>query len=183
MPDATEPLRSEVRIAAPPEVVGVAALLDPRPARSGSRQTAATTVGASPETMYAALTTEDGLAGNGADSSRSPSRPVPSQGSASARTGTRRWNCRSTRSNPAASSSARPAAGSPAGSARGGQRSAAVCVSTVFRARRQIPREHPRLESDGRLARTMRFADPDELEAGRGELEAVIRAWCDWRAA
>jgi hypothetical protein len=25
----------------------------------------------------------------------------------------------------------------------------------------------------------MRFADLDQLEAGRAELEAVIRAWCD----
>jgi hypothetical protein len=37
-------------------------------------------------------------------------------------------------------------------------------------------------EGDGRLARTMRFATPDELEAGREELETVIRAWCDWKA-
>jgi hypothetical protein len=27
----------------------------------------------------------------------------------------------------------------------------------------------------------MRFADAAELEAGRAELEAVIRAWCDWK--
>ena len=29
----------------------------------------------------------------------------------------------------------------------------------------------------------MRFADGDQLEAGRAELEAVIRAWCDSRDA
>jgi len=46
----------------------------------------------------------------------------------------------------------------------------------------EIHADHPRIEGDGRLARTMRFADPDELEAGRPELEAVIRAWCDWKA-
>ena len=34
-----------------------------------------------------------------------------------------------------------------------------------------------------RLARTMRFADLDQLEAGRADLEAAIRAWCDWKAA
>jgi hypothetical protein len=28
----------------------------------------------------------------------------------------------------------------------------------------------------------MRFADLDQLEAGRADLEAVIRAWCDARA-
>jgi hypothetical protein len=28
----------------------------------------------------------------------------------------------------------------------------------------------------------MRFADLDQLEAGRADLEAVLRAWCDWKA-
>jgi hypothetical protein len=55
-------------------------------------------------------------------------------------------------------------------------------VSLLFHRGAEIPGDHPRLEGDGRLARTMRFADADELEAGRGELEAVIRAWCDWKA-
>ena len=56
-------------------------------------------------------------------------------------------------------------------------------VSLLFHRGAEIPGDHPRLEGDGRLARTMRFADPDELEAGRADLEAVIRAWCDWKAA
>lgn len=34
----------------------------------------------------------------------------------------------------------------------------------------------------GKLVRTMRFADLAQLEAGRAELEAVIRAWCAWKA-
>jgi hypothetical protein len=34
-----------------------------------------------------------------------------------------------------------------------------------------------------RLVRTMRFTDLGELEAGRDDLEAVICAWCDWKAA
>jgi hypothetical protein len=54
-------------------------------------------------------------------------------------------------------------------------------VSVMFHRGAEIPGDHPRLEGDGRLVRTMRFADLDELEAGRGELEAVIRAWCDSR--
>jgi hypothetical protein len=54
-------------------------------------------------------------------------------------------------------------------------------VSLLFHRGAEIPGDHPRLEGDGRLARTMRFADLDELEAGRAELEAVIRAWCDWK--
>jgi hypothetical protein len=28
----------------------------------------------------------------------------------------------------------------------------------------------------------MRFAGLEELEAGRVDLAAVIRAWCDWKA-
>jgi hypothetical protein len=28
----------------------------------------------------------------------------------------------------------------------------------------------------------MRFADLDQLEAGRADLEATVRAWCDWKA-
>ena len=56
-------------------------------------------------------------------------------------------------------------------------------ISLLFHRGAEIPGDHPRLDGDGALVRTMRFADPDELEAGRAELEAVIRAWCDWKAA
>jgi hypothetical protein len=55
-------------------------------------------------------------------------------------------------------------------------------LSIMFHRGAEIPGEHPRLEGDGRLVRTMRFADLDELEAGRADLEAVVRASCDWRA-
>ena len=56
-------------------------------------------------------------------------------------------------------------------------------LSIMFHRGSEIPGDHPRLEGDGRLVRTMRFADLDQLEAGRADLEAVIRAWCDWRAS
>ena len=55
-------------------------------------------------------------------------------------------------------------------------------VSIMFHRGAEIPGHHPRLEGDGRLARTMRFTDFDEVDAGRAELESVIRAWCDWKA-
>jgi hypothetical protein len=55
-------------------------------------------------------------------------------------------------------------------------------LSIMFHRGAEIPGIHPRLEGDGKLVRTMRFADLDQLEAGRAELEAVIRAWCDWKA-
>jgi hypothetical protein len=56
-------------------------------------------------------------------------------------------------------------------------------LSIMFHRGAEIPGEHPRLEGDGRLVRTMRFVDLDELEAGRADLEAAVRAWCDWKAA
>jgi hypothetical protein len=56
-------------------------------------------------------------------------------------------------------------------------------LSIMFHRGAEIPGDHPRLEGEGRLVRTMRFAGLDELEAGRGDLEAVVRAWCDWKAA
>jgi hypothetical protein len=55
-------------------------------------------------------------------------------------------------------------------------------VSIMFHRGAEIPGDHPRLEGDGKLVRTMRFADLDDLEAGRADLEAVVRAWCTWKA-
>ena len=52
-------------------------------------------------------------------------------------------------------------------------------LSIMFHRGAEIPGDHPLLEGDGKLVRTMRFTDLEQLEAGRGELEAVIRAWCD----
>jgi hypothetical protein len=54
-------------------------------------------------------------------------------------------------------------------------------VSLLFHRGAEIPGDHPRLEGDGKLVRTMRFAGLDDLEAGRADLEAVIRAWCEWK--
>lgn len=55
-------------------------------------------------------------------------------------------------------------------------------VSLLFHRGAEIPGEHPGLEGDGKLARTMRFADRAEVERRQGELGAVIKAWCDWKA-
>jgi hypothetical protein len=55
-------------------------------------------------------------------------------------------------------------------------------VSIMFHRGAEIPGDHPRLEGDGPLVRTMRFTDLDQLEAGRADLEAAVRAWCDWKA-
>jgi hypothetical protein len=51
-------------------------------------------------------------------------------------------------------------------------------VSLLFHRGTEIPGDFPRLVGEGRLARTMRFADGAEVEQGADELQAVIRAWC-----
>jgi hypothetical protein len=55
-------------------------------------------------------------------------------------------------------------------------------ISVMFHRGAEIPGDFPRLEGEGKLVRTMRFSGLDEVEAARAELEAVIRAWCEWRA-
>ena len=54
-------------------------------------------------------------------------------------------------------------------------------ISLMFHQGAAIPGDHPRLEGDGDTARVMRFADLAEVEAGRGDLEAVIHAWCEMK--
>jgi hypothetical protein len=51
-------------------------------------------------------------------------------------------------------------------------------VSLLFHRGAEIPGDFPRLVGEGRLARTMRFADGAEVQQGADELQAVIRAWC-----
>jgi hypothetical protein len=55
-------------------------------------------------------------------------------------------------------------------------------VSLMFHRGAEIPGEHPRLEGDGKLVRTMRFASREELDEGRADLEAAIKAWCESRS-
>lgn len=54
-------------------------------------------------------------------------------------------------------------------------------VSLLFHRGAEIPGDHPRLEGDAPLARVMRFRDEAEVETYRSALEAVTRAWCDWK--
>lgn len=60
--------------------------------------------------------------------------------------------------------------------------SAKNAVSLMFHRGAEIPGKHPRLEGDGKLVRTMRFTDLDDVEKGRKDLERAIRAWCDLKA-
>jgi hypothetical protein len=55
-------------------------------------------------------------------------------------------------------------------------------VSVMFHRGAEIPGQHPSLEGNSRLVRTMRFVDEDDVQKRRGELEAVVRAWCAWKA-
>ena len=54
-------------------------------------------------------------------------------------------------------------------------------VSLLFHRGAEIPGDHPRLEGDGRLARTLRLRDVDEVREAKAELEAIVRAWCESR--
>lgn len=54
-------------------------------------------------------------------------------------------------------------------------------VSLLFHRGAEIPGDHPRLEGDGRLARTMRFVDIDDVDAGAHDLQAVIRSWIEMK--
>ena len=56
-------------------------------------------------------------------------------------------------------------------------------VSLLFHRGAEIPGDHPALEGDGSLARTMRFADADDVAERRTALEEAIRAWCDMKDA
>lgn len=56
-------------------------------------------------------------------------------------------------------------------------------VSILFHTGASIPGEHPLLEGGGDTARYARLQDEKEIEARRGELEAIVRAWCDARDA
>ena len=56
-------------------------------------------------------------------------------------------------------------------------------VSLMFHRGAEIPGKHPRLEGDGKLVRTMRFADRRDVEKGKKDLERVIRAWCDLKGS
>jgi hypothetical protein len=55
-------------------------------------------------------------------------------------------------------------------------------VSLMFHRGSEIPGNHPGLEGDAALVRIMRFTDEANVRARRSELEAVVRAWCDWKA-
>lgn len=54
-------------------------------------------------------------------------------------------------------------------------------VGLMFHRGAEIPGDHPRMEGDGRLVRTMRFSDADDVESGRDDIERAIKSWCRWK--
>ncbi len=54
-------------------------------------------------------------------------------------------------------------------------------VSLLFHEGASIPGDHPLLEGDGAHARTMRFVNLSEVEERAGDLEAIVRAWCEMK--
>ncbi len=52
-------------------------------------------------------------------------------------------------------------------------------VSLMFHRGADIPGDHPRLEGDAALVRTMHFDDVADVEAHQKDLDDVVRAWCD----
>ena len=51
-------------------------------------------------------------------------------------------------------------------------------ISLLVHTGASIPGNHPRLSGGGGTSLYMRFADREEVEAARPELEAVVRSWC-----
>lgn len=56
-------------------------------------------------------------------------------------------------------------------------------VSLMFHRGSEIPGDHPMLEGDAPLVRIMRFQDGAEAASRKEALQAVVRAWCNSKAA
>jgi hypothetical protein len=57
---------------------------------------------------------------------------------------------------------------------------ATKCVSLIFHTGAKIPGQHPKLEGDGKEARSMRI-DEGEVERLKDDLGHIVKAWCDWK--
>ena len=55
-------------------------------------------------------------------------------------------------------------------------------VSLMFHRGSEIPGKHPLLEGDTALVRIARFANHEDVENKKSDLEAVVHDWCTWRA-
>lgn len=55
-------------------------------------------------------------------------------------------------------------------------------TSLMFHRGAEIPGNHPSLEGDAKLVRTMKFEDIKSVKDKSSEIKAVVKAWCDWRS-
>ncbi len=55
-------------------------------------------------------------------------------------------------------------------------------ASLMFHVGAKIPGKHPRLEGTGDTGRVLKIGSVGEAEVARGDLERIVKAWCDWRA-
>ena len=56
-------------------------------------------------------------------------------------------------------------------------------ASLMFHTGARIPGDHPRLEGGGDTSRVMKIGSVAEANAAKGDIERIVRAWCDWRDA
>jgi uncharacterized protein YdhG (YjbR/CyaY superfamily) len=56
-------------------------------------------------------------------------------------------------------------------------------ASLMFHVGAQIPGKHPRLEGSGSTSRVMKIGNVAEANAARKDIERIVQAWCQWRAA
>lgn len=54
-------------------------------------------------------------------------------------------------------------------------------ASLMFHTGAKIPGEHPRLEGSGDTSRVMKLGSVEEADAAAGDIERLVKAWCDWR--
>jgi uncharacterized protein YdhG (YjbR/CyaY superfamily) len=55
-------------------------------------------------------------------------------------------------------------------------------ASLMFHQGAKIPGVHPRLEGGGETGRMLKIASVAEANEARAEIEAIVRAWCEWKA-
>jgi len=55
-------------------------------------------------------------------------------------------------------------------------------ASLMFHQGAKIPGRHPRLEGSGDTSRVMKITTVAEADEAKAEIEAIVRAWCEWKA-
>ncbi len=56
-------------------------------------------------------------------------------------------------------------------------------ASLMFHTGARIPGDHARLEGGGDTSRVMKIGSVAEANAAKGDIERIVRSWCDWRDA